>query len=67
MQGANTSEVKNLEQKVAELTDTVKRYKENGALAVKRIKGLTAQKDALEKKLNTQQEAAGTQEVRLHL
>ena len=35
--------------KNAELTATLKRYKENGALAVKRIKGLTAQKEEMDK------------------
>ena len=62
----NASDVKHLEHQVAELTETVKRYKENGALAVKRIKLLTAHKEKMEKQheeLKAQLEAAGPQEV----
>jgi len=36
------------EKKIAQLTETLKRYKENGALAVKKIKALTAERDKWE-------------------
>ena len=61
MQGANTSDVQ-----IAELTEQLKKYKENGALAVKRIKLLTAHKEKMEKEhkeLKAQLEAAGPQKV----